>query len=294
MDLPKVRGEYRFNESLKTYSGFKTGGNADVLYIPSDVCDLQDFLKHKPRHLPVTIIGNGTNLLIRDGGVRGVTIILKNLNKIYLNEDKFIVECGAQCARFYNFAKENEYSGYEFLGLIPGTLGGAFKTNAGCYGSCICDFLLGATVMHPDGKISFIDSSNIHVSYRHNHLPDDLIFIDLHLRLTPKKTSKEIMAKFNSLLEKKRSSQPLNEKTCGSLFVNPDIMPAWQVIQKLGLQGRDFNGAKMSEKHANFLVNCGSEKSEILESLINRIKTQAIDQYGIKLELEIKIIGEKE
>jgi UDP-N-acetylmuramate dehydrogenase len=279
------------NENLSRYTWFKVGGNADILYKPNNVDDLILFLKSNDK--PLTIIGGGSNLLIRDKGVRGVVILLRdNFNDIKFNDDTLEVMTGVLNSKIYNFCKDNDISGYEFLGTIPGTIGGAIRGNSGCYGSEIKDFLIELTAVDFKGNIINFTNSDCKFEYRKNNLPNDLIFISAKLMANNKATKDEIEQKFNTLIEKRNATQPINFKTAGSTFKNLPNAPAWKIIQELGYQGKDFNGAKMSEKHANFLINTGNSSASDIENLINSIKRDAKEKMNIELELEIKIIGE--
>lgn len=278
------------NINLAKYSWFQVGGNAEYFFEPENLEELQNFLKNNDKN--ITIIGGGSNLLIRDGGIDGVVILLKNnFQNIELKDNILIADCGTLNSKLYNFAKNNNIGGYEFLGTIPGTLGGAIRGNAGCYGSEIKDFLISVEAIDFNGNIHNFSNKDCNFQYRKNNLPENLIFTKAFLKADTKKEKNEIEKTFNEMLEKRLNSQPHGVKTCGSTFKNPTEKPAWKIIQELGYQNKEINGAKMSEKHANFMINTGNAKAADLEHLGNLIIKEAKEKQNIDLEWEIKIIG---
>ena len=278
------------NINLAKYSWFQVGGNAEYFFEPKNLEELQNFLKNNDKN--ITIIGGGSNLLIRDGGVDGVVILLKNnFQNIELKDNILIADCGTLNSKLYNFAKNNNISGYEFLGTIPGTLGGAIRGNAGCYGSEIKDFLISVEAIDFNGNIHNFSNKDCNFQYRKNNLPENLIFTKAFLKADTKKEKNEIEKTFNEMVEKRLNSQPHGVKTCGSTFKNPAEKPAWKIIQELGYQNKEINGAKMSEKHANFMINTGNAKAADLEHLGNLIIKEAKEKQNIDLEWEIRIIG---
>ena len=278
------------NINLAKYSWFQVGGNAEYFFEPKNLEELQNFLKNNDKN--ITIIGGGSNLLIRDGSIDGVVILLKNnFQNIELKDNILIADCGTLNSKLYNFAKNNNIGGYEFLGTIPGTLGGAIRGNAGCYGSEIKDFLISIEAIDFNGNIYNFSNKDCNFQYRKNNLPENLIFTKAFLKADTKKEKKEIEKTFNEMLEKRLNSQPHGVKTCGSTFKNPTEKPAWKIIQELGYQNKEINGAKMSEKHANFMINTGNAKAADLEHLGNLIIKEAKEKQNIDLEWEIRIIG---
>ena len=294
-NLPKVQGQYVFNESLARYSWFGTGGKAEVLFMPKDRGDLVSFLKNKPKDLPIFILGAGSNLLIRDGGIKGVVILLKKtLNNISINKNEDIeVECGALNSKLLSFCKKNLIAGYEFLGTIPGGVGGSIYMNAGCYGSEIKDKLISVDTIDLEGNEKTYSNKECNFEYRKNNLPKNLIFVSAIFDGSEKSSKEKIEASFKEKLEKRKSSQPVGVKTCGCTFKNPEGHSAWKLIQGTGFQGVDFNGAKMSEKHASFMINTGNATSSDLESLGEKIQKKVKEDTGINLEWEIQRVGEK-
>ena len=295
INLPEVKGKIIFNADLSKYSWFQTGGKAEALFFPQDIDDLQYFLQNIKKDIPITVIGGGSNLLIRDGGIDGVVIILKNtFNTIEFNNNILKVDCGVLNSKLYNFAKNNEIANYEFLGTIPGTLGGAIRGNAGCYGSEIKDLLISIQAIDYEGNIHNFKQEDCNFEYRKNNLPTNLIFIRAYLKADSKDTKQNIENKFTEMMNKRITSQPQGVKTCGSTFKNPVEKPAWKIIQELGYQDKEINGVKMSEKHANFMINISTTSSKHLEELGNMIIKDAKEKQNINLEWEIKIIGKEE
>ncbi len=284
------------NRNLAKYSNFRVGGNADYLFIPKTKEELISFLKklNKTKNIqPITVIGAGSNILIRDGGIRGIVIITKELNNVEIKKTRIVAECGALNSKFFNRVREKEISGYEFLACIPGTIGGACKMNAGCYGSEVSDYLISIKTIDFNGKIKTYNIDECNMEYRKNNLPDNLIFLEATFKINKKKDKKEIDENFRNMINKKIETQPVNAKTCGSTFKNLSNLPAWKIIKEIGLQGVDFGGANFSAKHANFLVNEGTKSSKDLENAIDTAIEKAKKELSIVLELEIKILGDK-
>lgn len=284
------------NKSLAKYSRFGVGGSADYLFIPKSKMELIFFikkLKKMKNNLPITVIGAGSNILIRDGGIRGIVILTKNLNKITIKKTRISAECGVLNSKFFNKVKEENISGYEFLACIPGTIGGACKMNAGCYGSEIKDNLIAIKAIDFDGQIKNFSVDECGMGYRKNNLPDNLIYLEATFKKNKKKDKKEISDIFLEMMDKKIKTQPINAKTCGSTFKNLPNFPAWSIIQKIGLQGVDFNGVNFSTKHANFLINESAKTADAIEKVIDMVVDKAKNELNVVLELEIKILGDR-
>ncbi len=294
VEKSNIKGRISYNVNLAKYSWFQVGGNADILFEPYDFEDLKIFLQNVDKNIPITVIGGGSNLLIRDGGVEGIVILLKNnLSNIILKNDIIEVECGSLNSKLYNFAKDNNIAGFEFLGTIPGTVGGAIRGNAGCYGSEIKDILLSVDSLDLNGNFKNFSLDECNFQYRKNGLPHDLIFTKAYFKAANKDSKKNIEEKYSEMILKRNTTQPQGVKTCGSTFKNSPEKPAWKIIQELGYQGKEINGAKMSEKHANFMVNTGVATADSLEQLGESIRRDAKEKQNINLEWEIKIIGKK-
>lgn len=291
-DLPDVRGVYKFSEPLKKYTWLGVGGKAEILFEPQDEDDLQYFIQHKPQDMPIFILGGGSNLLVRDGGIAGVVIKLKNANfaQWRVVEDKFI--CGAGLINF-NLKKilpANCLGGLEFLCSIPGTIGGAFRSNAGCFGSELSQVLECARVMDGCGKIFNVDAADFHFAYRHSEFPTDWIILEACFKIVHKSET-EISAQILQNDEYRRTHQPQGIKTAGSTFKNPPQQAAWKLIKAAGGDHMVVGGAHMSAQHCNFLQNDGDATAEDIEKLGNQIIEAVKKQSGIELEWEIKRVG---
>ncbi|MDR2778054.1 MAG: UDP-N-acetylmuramate dehydrogenase [Rickettsiales bacterium] len=290
--LTNISGIYKKNESLSKYSNFGTGGTAETLFIPNSRDDLVNFLRISGGEQKINVVGNGSNLLIRDGILDGITIVTKGLNRISRSGNNIVAEGGVANTKLFNFARKLGIGDFEFLGCIPGTVGGACRMNAGCYGFEIKDILISLETVDFQGNVNYFDTRDCKMKYRRSGLAENLIFTGAVFSATIAREKQEIQKIFSEMLDKKLETQPLDEKTCGCTFKNPSggLPPAWRIIKNLGLQGKNFGGAKFSEKHANFLVNCGDATSTDLENLINLARNEAKSQMNIDLELEIKII----
>ncbi len=239
-------------------------------------------------------MGAGSNTLIRDGGFDGIIIKFGKpfSHTSLLNKNTLIAGASVFDKNVSNFALENSLSGFEFLSCIPGTIGGAIRMNSGCYGEDISKILVSVQVMDLSGKIRVIYSSDIKFSYRKCDLDSNLIFISATFK-GQNENSENIRKKIDSFIEKKKKDQPSQIKTCGSTFKNPLNNKAWSLIKNSGCAGMKIGDAYISEKHCNFFVNKGNAKSQDLENLINKVKSEVLKKTGINLELELEIIGEK-
>ncbi len=284
------------NKKLSNYSWFNLGGPAEYLFKPQNKQQLIEFLKeNKINKLKITILGAGSNTLIRDKGVKGVVIRLgPNFSQIK-TIDKCSIEAGAATLdrKISNFAMDNGIGGLEFLACIPGSIGGAVIMNSGCYGSDISKVLESVKVIDIQDCIEKeIKREDINFSYRGTDLSNK--FIITSVRLKGKIESKKIIElKQDKLIEKKKLSQPSQIKTCGSTFKNySDKKKAWQLIKDSGCENFKEGDAVISKKHCNFFVNSGKANSADIEKLINKVKKRVNEKTGINLELELKIIGE--
>jgi len=280
-----------FNEKLDNYSWFNLGGPSEVFFKPHNIEDIIFFLKTvKPKK--ITIIGAGSNTLIRDGGVEGITIKLSSHFSYLKLISKNILEVGAATLdkKIADFATENSLTGFEFLSCIPGSIGGAIRMNSGCYGFDISQIFHSVTVIDIFGNEKDIPAANIKFYYRDTNLNHDLIITSV--KIQGKVLAKEKIQKLQQdLIEKKKKSQPSQIKTCGSTFKNKINKKAWELIKESDCQNLQVGNAKISEKHCNFFVNDGKATAKELENLINKVKERVYQKTKINLELEIKIIG---
>ena len=281
-----------FNEKLANYSWFNLGGVSEVFFKPNSIKDLIFFLK-KVKPEKITILGAGSNTLIRDGGVKGIAIKLSSYFS-YLNlESPNIVEAGAATLdkKIADFALENSLTGLEFLSCIPGSIGGGIKMNSGCYGEDISKILHSIKIIDILGVEKDIPASDIKFYYRDSSIDHNLIITSVKL-LGQISTKEKIQKKQQNLIERKKNSQPSQIKTCGSTFKNTKNKKAWELIRESNCQNLQVGNAKISDKHCNFFVNDGKATAKDLEDLINKVKEKVFLKSKTNLELEIKIIGD--
>ena len=281
---------------LSNYSWFNLGGPAEFLFKPKDKNQLLEFLEdNKKNNMKITVLGAGSNTLIRDNGIKGVVIKLgQSFSKIKLL-DKCLIEAGSATSdrKISNFAKENEIGNLEFLSCIPGSIGGGIIMNSGCYGNDISKVLVSIKAIDiNECKEKVINREEIEFFYRGSNLSKNLIITSVILE--GKVDKQEIIAKKQSeMINKKKLSQPSQIKTCGSTFKNlNNEKKAWQLIKETGCENLREGDATISKKHCNFFVNNGKAKSSDIEKLINKVKKRVSEKAGVDLELEIKIIGE--
>ncbi len=295
MKLPIVRGKYKENYKLAHLTWFKVGGAADVLYKPVDEDDIANFLKQNGGKLPVTVIGAGSNIIIRDRGVEGVVIKLgSGFTEIeILPEGDLLV--GAACLNFNlaKFTQANGIKGFEFLVGIPGTVGGGVAMNAGSYGSEFKDIVKSVYALDKMGAQMQIPLKDIGFDYRKNSLPTNLIYTKVVFR-ADRGDPNEIKLKMQDISKKRAETQPITEKTSGSTFANPEGKRAWELIDQAGLRGMRIGDAVISEKHCNFMINQGNANASDMEQLGEFVKNKVKDHSGIELKWEIKRIGRNE
>ncbi len=280
-----------FNEILSKYSWFNLGGKADILFKPDNIEELTSFLK-KNKLKSINILGAGSNTLIRDGGVKNVTIKLSSKFSYLKLRNNNIIEAGAATLdkKLSNYATENSLSGMEFLSGIPGSIGGAIKMNSGCFGKEVSEILHSVKVIDLKGCIKELPAKDINFVYRGSDLPSDLIVLSAQF-IGKKLSISEIKKKQEDILKKKKLAQPSQIKTCGSTFKNPSNQKAWELIKNSGCNNFKVGDAKISEKHSNFFINNGKATSNDIEQLIYKVQKKVLEMTNIKLELEIKIIG---
>ena len=280
-----------YEENLSKYSWFNLGGPAEILFKPDSIEQIKLFIEEN-KNKDINIIGAGSNTLIRDGGVKGITLKLSSKFSSIKLIDENIFDVGAATLdkKISDFAKNNSVSGFEFLSCIPGSIGGGVRMNSGCYGEEISKILLSIEVMDQKGNIKLIKKEKINFFYRGCDLPEDLIILSVKLK-GALSNKVEIEKKQEKLMNKKKNDQPTQVKTCGSTFKNFKKQKAWELIKNSGCDKMQVGQAKISEKHCNFFINNGKTNSKEIEELISKVKNQVFDKTGINLELEIKIIG---
>ena len=289
--LPAVRGSYTENAPLKDLVWFRAGGNAEMLFRPADANDLAAFLSEKPEGLPVSVIGVGSNLLVRDGGIPGVVIRLPAaFGKATAEGNRIRAGAAALDANVARLAADNGIAGLEFLRGVPGTIGGALRMNAGCYGSEIKDILVEATALDGNGNVVKLTRADMGFTYRKSAVPDDYIFIEAVFE-GARGAPDDIRARMNKLVEDREASQPVKTKTGGSTFKNPEGHKAWQLIDEAGCRGLRRGDAQVSEKHCNFLINAADAKAADIEALGEEVRSRVKAKSGVTLEWEIKRVG---
>ena len=283
---------FSINESLSRYSWFNLGGPAEILFKPDNINQISSFLKNNKEKL--NILGAGSNTLIRDKGVKGVTLKLSPKFSYIEWLEKDVIKVGAATLdkKLSEFGVKNSIQGFEFLSCIPGSIGGGIKMNCGCYGENISDNLLSVEVIDMEGNIKHINKNQIRFSYRNCDLPEEFLILSVKFK-AKKGNSKTIQNKKIDLLDRKKKSQPQRVKTCGSTFKNSEKDKAWELIKKSDCEKLSVGDAIISDKHCNFFINNGNAKTHQIEELILKVRETVYQKTGIKLDLEIKIIGEK-
>jgi UDP-N-acetylmuramate dehydrogenase len=289
--LPPVRGRYTPNADLKKYVWFQVGGPAEVLFKPKDVDDLCDFFKQKPSHVPVTILGVGSNVLIRDGGIPGVTIKLgSGFSDIKITDHTLEAGAGALDRTVALTAAENGLGGFSFLAGIPGTMGGAVKMNAGAYGHEIKDIFQSCQIVTTNGTVQ--EMNDVALTYRNSSLPEGSIVVKATFKGTPQEPDL-LYREIEKIMAERELSQPVKSRTGGSTFKNPPSKKAWELIDQAGCRGHRIGDAMVSEKHCNFLINTGQATAADLELLGDYVQKQVLHTSGIPLEWEIRRLGIK-
>jgi UDP-N-acetylmuramate dehydrogenase len=290
--FPAVRGNCAENAAIKDFVWFRAGGPAEILFRPADEDDLRLFLARKPPNLPVSVIGVGSNLLVRDGGIKGAVVRLpSSFGAITVEQNRIRSGAAALDAAVARAAAQAGLGGLEFLRGIPGTIGGALRMNAGCYGREIKDVFVEATAIDENGNQIVLTRDDISFSYRSSSAPERLIFVEAVLQGTPDSRD-EVRARMEALVERRESTQPIRAKTGGSTFKNPlGDKKAWQLIDEAGCRGLARGDARVSEKHCNFLINTGEATGSDLETLGEEVRACVRARSGVVLEWEIKRVG---
>ena len=291
--LPQVEGRLTEGAPLAPLVWFKSGGCADYLFEPKDVSDLQSFLRELDPATPVMALGLGSNLIVRDGGVRGIVIRLGKAFAKVTCTDAVTLECGAGASGILvsSTARDIGIAGLEFLRSIPGTVGGFVRMNGGAYGGEVKDILRDCDVVMRDGTLVNLSVDELHYSYRHSELPDGAIVVAARFQGHPGEPE-AIQAEMDRISASREASQPLRSKTGGSTFKNPDGHKAWQLVDAAGCRGLQIGGAQVSEKHTNFLINTGDATSADIEALGEEVRARVMAHSGIELIWEIQRVGE--
>ena len=293
--VPQARGKLLFDEPLAPFTWFRVGGPADVLFLPADQADLSDFLLALPDEVPRMVLGVGSNVIIRDGGVEGVVIRLAGRAfagiEIDAEESKVIAGPGALDAAVARAAAKAGIGGLEFYAGVPGTIGGALTMNAGCYGAETKDVLKVAWGVGRDGVQRALTAGDLGFTYRHSAVPEGtMIWLGAVFQGRPDDPP-SIEARMAEITARRETTQPIREKTGGSTFKNPPGMSAWRLVDEMGWRGKPFGGAMFSPLHANFMINTGAATAADLEGLGEAVRADVAARAGVLLEWEIKRIG---
>lgn len=287
-------GDIRYSEPLKNHTFTQLGGEADVFARPNTVDEVRSLLEIvTANNLPLTIIGFGSNLIIKDRGIRGVTLSLVHLNQIQVMDNEYIIaQSGASLIEVSRTALRHQLTGLEFACGIPGSIGGALYMNAGAYEGQISDIIESATVITPAGRIMELDREQMELGYRSSvFMKEDYIILQARFRLKRGNVS-EIKDQMDKFTTARTSKQPLEYPSCGSVFKRPPGYYAGQLIQECGLQGVRIGGAEVSRKHAGFIVNVDHATSEDYLKLIDHVKEKVYEKFNVRLETEVIVLGE--
>lgn len=294
MNQHPLRGEMKLNEPMSKHTTWRVGGVADQFYTPADVDDLAHLLADLPKNENLFWLGLGSNLLVRDGGIRGTVIALKgSLSDIKsLDETRIEVGAGATCAKVARFCNKNNLIGGEFLAGIPGLLGGALAMNAGAFGNETWDYVESVTTVDYYGNLKKHFAKVFQTSYRTVIGPKNEWFVSAVLKFE-KGNGEEAAERVRQLLDQRNQTQPIGKPSCGSVFRNPEGDYAARLIEATGLKGKKIGGAEVSEKHANFIINTGNATAKDIEDLILFVQQQVKEKQGVELQTEVKIVGEQ-
>lgn len=291
--LPAVRGKLRFDASLAPTNWFQVGGPADVLFRPADVEDLAHFIAQAPADVPRTVLGVGSNIIVRDGGLAGIVIRLGAGFTTHAVHGNGVLEVGAGllCPQAAQLACDAGIGGLEFLSGIPGGIGGALTMNAGAYGREVKDALIKAQVVTDKGEVREVDPAMFNYTYRHSDLPTGWIFTRAWFQGQAGADAAAIAENMRSINAARAETQPIRSRTGGSTFKNPEGYKAWKLVDEAGCRGLQIGDAQMSELHCNFMINLGNATAQDLENLGEEVRKRVRAHSGVELEWEIKRIG---
>jgi UDP-N-acetylmuramate dehydrogenase len=290
-NLP-LRGKLMLDEPMARHTSWRLGGPADSYYVPADLADLQQFLAQLDPDIELLWVGLGSNLLVRDGGFRGQVIApLNALKQIELQLDgELYVECGSSCARLAKFCQKKGLAGADFFAGIPGTVGGALAMNAGAFGGETWTAVQQLIMIDRQGQLHQREVDEFEVGYRHVEMPKSEWFAAALFRFAPRVDGEE--SNIRQLLRQRNATQPIGEPSCGSVFKNPPGQHAAQLIEAAGLKGHRLGSARVSDKHANFIISDAATRAVDVEALIEHIREQVAVQFEVRLESEVRIVGE--
>lgn len=290
--LFNVQGVIKQDYNLSHLTWLKVGGPAKFFFKPKDKLDLESILKQNAGKLNHFVIGAGSNLIIRDGGINGIVIKLgQNFNNIEIKENQLHIGTGCLNINLANFCKENSITGFEFLCGIPGTVGGGIAMNAGAYGSDFANIISRVEALDYLGQTINLDKDQIGFSYRSNNLPKNTIFTKAIFDINYG-NDKDISQKMIFIQNSRSRTQPIKEKTCGSFFMNQDNHKAWELIEKSGMRGIRIGKAEISKMHCNFMINTGGASARDIEFLGLYVQSEVLEHTGVALKFEVKRVGE--
>jgi UDP-N-acetylmuramate dehydrogenase len=288
---PKLRGRLLAHQPLAELTWFRVGGPAQLLFMPEDEADLSYFLGQLPAEIPVTVIGLGSNLIVRDGGVAGVVIRLgRGFNEIAVEGTRIRAGAAVPDVKIARAAQEAGLAGLAFLRGIPGGIGGVLRMNGGAYGRETKDALIEAHAVDRQGRLHVVSNADMHYAYRHSGAPDDYIFTQ-GLFAGEHGDPAAIAAEMDKITGSREATQPVKSRTGGSTFKNPPGPKAWQLIDAAGCRGLSLGGAQVSEMHCNFLINLGNASAADIETLGETVRRRVMENSGVDLEWEIRRIG---
>ena len=288
---PKLRGRLLPNQSLAELTWFRVGGPAQVLFMPEDEADLSHFLSVLAADISVTVVGLGSNLIVRDGGIAGVVVRLgRGFNDVAVEGTRIRVGTAVPDVRVARAAQEASLAGLAFLRGIPGAIGGALRMNGGAYGRETKDALIAARAVDRAGRVHELTSADMHYSYRHCGAPEDFIFTEATFEGAPGDRA-AIAAEMDKITESREATQPIKSRTGGSTFKNPPGRKAWQLIDAAGCRGLIVGDAQVSELHCNFLINLGMATAADIETLGETVRRRVKESSGVELEWEIRRLG---
>jgi UDP-N-acetylmuramate dehydrogenase len=289
--MPKLRGRLLPNQSLAELTWFRVGGPAQVVFMPEDESDLSYFLANLASEMPVTVIGLGSNLIVRDGGVPGVVIRLgRGFNEVAVESTRVRAGAAVPDVKVARAAQEAGIAGLSFMRGIPGGIGGALRMNGGAYGRETKDALVEARAVDRKGNVHVLKNSDMGYTYRHCGVPADFIFTQALYEGEPGDPA-AIAAAMDKITESREATQPIKSRTGGSTFKNPAGQKAWQLIDAAGCRGLKVGGAQVSELHCNFLINNGGATAADIESLGETVRRRVKENSGVELQWEIERIG---
>ncbi|MCH1559563.1 UDP-N-acetylmuramate dehydrogenase [Alphaproteobacteria bacterium] len=293
MNLSKFNKSVTLNQTLSKHNWFNVGGNAEILFVPEDIKDLIGLLKSKPKKYEIYPIGAGSNILVSDKGIKGITLITKKLNQISIDNFGVITaQAGAVDADVARFARDQERTGLEFLVGIPGTIGGGIKMNSGAFGAEFKDILIDVKAINNLGEIKTFSNKELQMGYRKIGLSKEWIFYEARFK-SSKDSKDKITTKMRRIIHLRKEAQPTAVKTGGSTFKNPINKKAWKLIDEAGCRGLQNGDAMISEKHCNFIINLKKSTSQEIEELAQMVQDKVFEKSGIRLDWEIQRVGIK-